>query len=459
MKQTQQKMSYVVQNVILGTITGAMVAYNLRIIFTRIGATDLIWIFFILLGPTLGYLSGKERQRLERLRNEKEHLEEDLTKIRSALSQTTKKYRLLVEYANDAIFLTTVGGRFVLYNEAMCLLSGYNKKELKNMNISQLQVDEEMTEKHRTAWLDNGIYRYEETWRNKNGDEVILDINARYIKLGVHQVILHVGRDVIRQSETNQENKVQDIRSFQESKLMEISHVQSILTRLTSAPLRQTTQLIQSLLQEYPQEEKRLSPVISDWKIAQKYMRWLSAKNARDLKVTPCRWDLNDILKQELFYMELLSGTKGFIKQTSFSSNNPLVFGFGRDFSLAFGTVLKAALESLSKSAGNKFSVSTRTMDDHNLVEIDIDGSVKFKETLCKITDPFFRDEDSKARGKTEIGFLACQRFFETLGSKMDVGQRGDESTIVRIRVPAIEEKGEVQSIRLVEGSKHSLII
>ena len=71
MKKKNSKLGAVTQNVILGSITGIMVGYNLRMIFSRIGTTDLIWIMFFLMGPVLGYLSGKERQRLEKLKNEK----------------------------------------------------------------------------------------------------------------------------------------------------------------------------------------------------------------------------------------------------------------------------------------------------------------------------------------------------------------------------------------------------
>ena len=455
-----QKMSCVAQNVILGTITGVAVAYNLRIIFTRVGGADLVWIFFIFLGPALGYLSGRERQRLEKIKAAKRKVEEDLSRVQSAFNQSTKKYRLLVEYANDAIFLTTVGGRFLLFNEAMCLLSGYTKKELKNMNISQLQMDDQLTEKHRKAWLDNGIYRYEETWRNKDGDEVILDINARYIKLGEHQVILHVGRDIIKQSGLNQETRAQDIRSFQENKLMEMSSLQNTLCRSASTPLLETTKMLQYLIREYHQESERLTEILSGWKKTQMLIRWLSPKNTRDLKTTPCRWDLNEILKQELFYLELVTKSKEIFKKVLLASDLPVVFGFGRDFSLIFGTVFKAASESVKQTNCAPFSVSTQSLDDHNLIEIHNEDRVLFKEYLCKITDPFLKDDSSSGKGKTEIEFLACQRFFESLGARIDIGEREEGGTTIKIRIPSIQEKKEeANKFTSVTSSEESLII
>jgi PAS domain S-box-containing protein len=458
MKAVQNKMSVVAQNVLLGTITGSMVAYNLRLIYTRVGGTELIWVLFFILGPIIGYLSGKERMRLERLKNEKKKIEEDLDKIQAALKRSSKKYRLLVEHANDAIFLTTAGGRFLLFNEATSTLSGYNKQQLKNMNISKLKVDDNISEKHRKAWLDNGIYRYEEIWRNKDGDNVYLDINAKWIQLGEHQLILHVARDVIRQSDAKQEDKIQDVRHIHEEKLLEMSAVQDTLCRVVSAPFTRTVQMIRQLMKEYPEETERLSNLLSEWGSTQKLLVWLPSKSSRDMKASPCRWDLNEILKQEIRHLEVVTRTRGFLKQVSFAPDLPWVFGFGRDFSIAFSTIFRAILKSVENSDRRQFSISTKALDDHNLVEIRLDGTVNFKEYLCHVTDPFFKEDESHEKGNTELGFIACQRLFESLGARMDAGQEGTR-TIIRIRVPSIQEEDETKGMTLVEGSKHSLII
>ena len=167
MKKKSLRMSAVAQNIILGSVTGIIVAFNLRLYFMRVGGTDLVWMLFFLLGPAIGYLSGIERQRNRVLRKEKTKLEDNISKINLALKQSKKKYELLVEYANDAIFLTTEEGRFLIFNEATSLLSGYRRSQLKNMKLSQL-LDTDDRENHNSkAWLDNGICRYEEKWRTK----------------------------------------------------------------------------------------------------------------------------------------------------------------------------------------------------------------------------------------------------------------------------------------------------
>ena len=459
MKSIEHKMSMVTQNVIIGTVTGSMFAYNLRLLFTRIGAADLFWILFFFLGPILGYVSGKERQRMERLKNEKKKVEEDLQNIQVALKRSTKKYRLLVEQANDAIYLTTASGRFLLFNEATCNLSKYSKNRLKNMTVSQLQAEEGTTEKHRKSWLDNGIYRYQEIWKTKDGDHILLEINAKSIQVGEHQLILHVARDVIRQNDANEEEKVQDIRHLHEEKLLQMSTVNDSLCRRILGPATHTLKIIQYLLREYPQEAERLTDVLSQWGKAQKLLEWLPKKNERDLKTSPCRWSLNEILRQELKYAELVTDSKGFLKQASLAPNLPAIFGFGRDFSITFGAVFRALLTSDKNGDGNKFSILTRALDDQNLVEIQLEDASSFKESLCRIIDPFYHDDEYAGNGQIELEFLACQRLFESLGVKMGLGPVEGRGMVIHLRIPSIQEQEMEQSDTVSEEVKETLII
>ena len=112
------RLNFIAQNVILGSITGILVGLNLRVLFSRAGARDISWLIFFLIGPLIGFLSGKERERYQKLKEEKCNLQQDLEEISSALKKSKEKYSLLVESASDAIFLTTMDGRFLVANEA-----------------------------------------------------------------------------------------------------------------------------------------------------------------------------------------------------------------------------------------------------------------------------------------------------------------------------------------------------
>lgn len=445
------RLGLVAQNVILGTVTGSMVGFNLRVLFQRIGATDLVWVLFFLMGPLVGYLSGKERQRIERLNEEKEALKANLDKIHDSLEKSKKKYRLLVEHANDAIFLTSAEGRFLLFNEATCLLSGYRKDQLKGMSMADLKAEVEEGAAHPKGWLDNGHCCYEQKWRNKHGDVVHLEINARWIRFGGHRMILHVGRNINRQKEMDQEERVRTIRGIQEDRVMEMASIQrSLLSRILS-PTSGTIEVMQYLMKKYPHESEKLSELLSEWGRARKYFHNLTSKNFRDLKSTPARWDLNEIIQQELIFLDMTKDLSGYIKQTGFDGNLPKVFGFGRDFSIAFGSVIHAALDSMRSSNQRELYISTKLLDDHILVEIRAATAISYKEHLCNQCDPMFKTAGTRTQEDTENVYQVCQLLFESFGAKMDLGYHEKRGTIIRVRVPVVgdgdEEKKEEKRI------------
>lgn len=454
-----KKLNAVSQNVILGSITGLIVTISMILFFRRVGGTEFICLFFLALGPVVGYFSGKERQRMEKLREEKTTLEENLNKIQSALQRSTKKYRLLVEHANDAIFLTTLDGRFLLFNEATCILSGYTRGELKKMSLVQLQAEEDVNDTVQKAWLDNGTCRYEEKWINKDKNFVLLEINARWIHLGEHRIVLHIGRDILRQKENNHQEKARDIRRFQENKLIDMALAHHGLYSHIFTPLDKAIELIHYFRKEYPKESEKFSDVLLEWGNTRKLLQSLTSKNLRDLNPTPSHWALNEILRQELYYLESIVDSNSFVAKTSFASDLPVVYGFGKDFSSAFGAVLKATLESLKTSDQREFSITTQSSDDHILVEIQSAKAVSFREHLCRITDPFFKGDDSNDNNRTKLGLLVCQLLFDSLGASIDLGDEEVNGTLIRIKIPALQSKQDVKISTSAESSRDTIII
>ena len=457
MRERNHKMGAVLQNVLLGSVTGVMVGINLKIVFQHIGGVDLIWILFFLIGPVVGYFSGKERQRIEKLNLEKMQLEKDLDKVQASFKLSAKKYRLLVEHANDAIFLTTAEGKILVFNEATSLLSGYTKDELRTMNVSQLQDGENEKKKSHKAWLDNGVYRYEEIWKNKNGDRVALEINSKWIQFGGYRLILHIGRNIVKQKEANWEEEVRYIRNLHEKKLMETASANRSFQNRVLDPIARTVQLLYDLEKKYPAEREKLTRLYLEWENIHGVLKELTYKNDRDLLPFPNRYDLNKILIQEMDYLDFIMEPSNFIAKTSFAPDLPQIFGQGRDFSLAFGFVLKAVLESMAASKTRELFVSTHLIDEHVLVEIETAAATSFKEHLFKIINPLF-DGKSSLKENDKVSLAVCQLLFESFGANMDVGQNEKGGIRIRIRVPVVIKKDKTKGKIQKEGPKSVII-
>ncbi len=443
MKLKIQKLNAVAQNVVIGSITGVIVGYNLRLIFLRLGGVDFIWILFFIMGPLIGYFSGKERRRLERLKSEKMNLEKNLDKIQDALNTSEKKYRLLVERANDAIFLTSENGKFLLFNQATCLLSGYSKDELKNMSLPQLEFEKDAKDKLDKAWLDNGICRYEESWKNKNGSAVFLDMSAKWIQFSNYRLILYIARDIQRKKESNMRDKIKDFQLYQKNRLMEITSIHQGYNKHVSNLVSNTVKKIVDLEKQNPRTFQHFSDLLSEWKETHKILGMLSLKNSRDLNTSPIQWNLNDMIMQELYCLELLNDSKDFIARTSFDSKMPMVFGRGQDFSIIFGFVFQTILESINESNEKELHILTRCMDDEAFVEIRTNKPIRFEENMVKVINPFFHSNNLITTDQIEKEFSFCQIFIESFGMKLSVNN--NEKTVIRITVPTTETiKNEV---------------
>jgi len=447
MPKHTHKLSALTQNVVLGAVTGIMVGIVLRLIFLKYGGVNVIWMPFFLFGPIAGYLSGLERQRIEKLKKEKSRLVENIDNIQSALERSNKKYRLLVEQANDAIFLTSVDGRFILFNTATCRYSGYSKNQLKKMNLKDLQKDND--KQIDEAWLDNGVYRYDECWISRMNKEISLEINARWIQFGDHRLILHVGRDIKRQNNLKKYDFIKQVQQIHESKLTLIARLHENLYEENLKPIFENLEVLKAIQTNSSAEIKGLQGFIQNCERARNSLVEFSVKNERDLGVTPMRWDLNEILHQELVYLDTLSDSRNFKVKTAFSADLKRVTGYGRDFSLAFEAVFQALRAGMVQVQQKGLYISTRLMDSTIMIEIMAPGKDEFYENVLYYLDPIYQ-EDSKKSEHAKLGKQLIDSFFKVFKADFDAGYQKGKGTIIRIRVPVsknepVEEKGKVQ--------------
>jgi PAS domain S-box-containing protein len=427
------------QNVIIGSITGIMVGINLRPVFSKVYGPDIAWLvtfLALILGFLLGFLSGKERQRLERLKKEKLSLEENLKKIQRALKRSVDRFRLMVEGINEAVYLTTKEGRFIVFNTAISLLSGYKKEQLKNMNLSQIQIKEDSAKLHYKDWVSKGICRYEERWKNKDGHIIFLEVNAKPVEIADQQLVLHVARDIFQRKREDEKRTVREAYLFHQSKLEEIASTHQARFNKITNTITDTVAIVQSLKKEYPDKENKLSEMLSEWQNNMKEMQEISSKYSRDLRSSQEQFELNTILTEELQYLEIFMDIDAVV-ETWFAPNLPTIKGYGKDFSLAFGLVLKAFMESIKSTRERKLTVSTRYMGKHILIEIESSSAKDFKGHLTKVTNPAF-EKDSNINA--ELGLTICKMFFEHIKSRLSVENKKGGGVTVKIWVPIPEE-------------------
>ncbi|GEM_PF-934964 len=135
---------------------------------------------------------------------------EDITERAAAetrLRESEERYRLLLENANDAVFVHQADGdrpgRIVEVNAQACRLLGYTRDELLQMEVGDIDVAEQR-ERHSALMrqlYDNGraVFRTEHV--AKDGHHVPVEVSTRLFQLRDRPTVLSVVRDISAQLE------------------------------------------------------------------------------------------------------------------------------------------------------------------------------------------------------------------------------------------------------------------
>jgi len=103
-------------------------------------------------------------------------------RINKALKKVEHQHRTILQTAMDGFWLIDLDGKFIEVNDAYCSMSGYTKKELLTMCISDVEVLENRvnTEIHIKNIIQSGHDRFESKHRRKDGSVYNVEISTIY---------------------------------------------------------------------------------------------------------------------------------------------------------------------------------------------------------------------------------------------------------------------------------------
>ncbi len=420
------------QNLIIGLFAGGFCGYIVKFFFQRFGASTIVFAIFIMIGAILGFLSGKERERFERLKVEKVLLEEDYDKVNVMLRQSESRYKLLFENISDAIYLTTDKGKFLFFNESTCLLSGYSREELRKLTLDQIQVDSESSQNHARAWLDNGICRFDERWMNKGGQVINLDVNAKWLKVAKTQCILHVARNTEHRKDILEEKRAAELADFNKTRLTDVSNAFQSIYRKFFVPMNKTMDAVNKDLKKLPAEDAKFSPFFMEWERVRKVLQSLIARSVRSVDSNFTNWNLNEVIRQEIYNMMLITGSEEAPHPVSLSKEVPLLYTSGRDLSLVLEILFRAVHESLPQSAKKDISITSLMAEGAAVVQIKAAASMNFDYHLSKIVDPSITREEAK---DSHPGVNVLNRITEPLKWKLE-NVNPESGVLLQLKIP-----------------------
>jgi len=110
-----------------------------------------------------------------------------------ALRESEERYRMLIEQAVDAIFISDISGQFMSGNSKACELSGYSNDELLKLKIQDIfSVKEKGNQPLNYDFLNEGKTLISEGYFIRaDGSKMLVETNSKLMPDGTYQTFMH----------------------------------------------------------------------------------------------------------------------------------------------------------------------------------------------------------------------------------------------------------------------------
>ncbi|MGZ7095704.1 MAG: PAS domain-containing sensor histidine kinase, partial [Methanobacterium sp.] len=123
--------------------------------------------------------------------------------IDDALKESEEKFRTIFNSANDSIFLHEifnegVPGKFIEINKVASKTYGYTRDEFLNMTPKDIVSPNDKDKIHERGrkLIKDGYYTFEAVDITKEGNDILMEVNAHLIKLKGKNIVLSISRDI-----------------------------------------------------------------------------------------------------------------------------------------------------------------------------------------------------------------------------------------------------------------------
>jgi len=382
---------------------------------------------------------------------------EDITERRraeEALRESEAKYRSLVTNVTLGVFRSTPepGGRFLEVNPAMVKITGYSRKELLQMNVSDLYVDP----KERELVLeevasDKGKATRQLRLKKKDGAEIVVSDTKVAVRDDAGKVIYFDGilEDITerRRAEEREKRLREEINLA--SRLAAVGELAAGVAHEINNPLTGVLGFSQRLLRKITDQNIRRDLEIihnEARRAAEIVQNLLTFARRREPKKQYV--DINEILQKalELRGYELI--TSNVEVAADLAPVLPQVMAdIGQIQQVFLNIILNAEQIMAEANRGGKLSIKTRQVKDYIRISFSDNGPGILAEHLDRLFDPFFTTRGAK--GGTGLGLSVCHGIVTEHGGRIYARSRAGRGATFFVELPLTTE--EIDESKVVE--------
>ncbi|MBW1783882.1 MAG: PAS domain S-box protein [Deltaproteobacteria bacterium] len=360
----------------------------------------------------------------------------DQKKTEKALRESEKKYRLLVDNTDDAIFVAQ--GDFITFaNPKTEEITGYSAEELTRIPFANL-IDPE----DRETVLDRHI-------RGLNGEEVPRSYSFRVINKTGQQLWVQINAVIIInwEGEPATLNSLRDIteqRKLEEQlirteRLAATGQLAASVAHQINSPLQGIASLL-SVMKKSGKPDDGLSENITllegAFKSIRETVRALLDLNrpGRALKQTI---DINKIIQDTVALLRSFLKDGKITVNLSLSSEPLLVIASPQQLSQVFMNLMVNAAEAIrdhkEPTVGGEIDIKTGQKEDRFVIEVSDSGPGISEKALRHIFSPFYTEKKKMGLG---IGLSICHKIIEDHGGTLAATNSPDSGAIFIITLP-----------------------
>jgi len=366
----------------------------------------------------------------------------DLERSFLRLAESERRYRTLMEHANDAIAVLTPDGGIREVNQRFIEIFGVGREALVGRNLVELLAlgrDRQESFERPATFEERGRRLPPVEIARTDQHVVLVEFSNTPIELGGERLILSIGRDVTAQVRANTQLMVSDRMASIGTMAAGMAHEINNPLAAVAANLELVAAGLASLQAQPPgmRTVAELEEAARDAQEAATRMKVIVA----DMKLFSRSEDVRAVPVE--IHPTIDSSVR--IAQNEIRHRARLVKDYGSSVRVlanesrlgqVFLNVIVNAAQAIpeGRANDNEIRISTWTEGGEVVVEVADTGPGMSEEVLRKLFTPFFT---TKPKGVgTGLGLAICERIVGELGGRISVSSKFGRGTAVRVALP-----------------------